>query len=41
MLTVKEKRGNAELELKRIANSSIEELENEVKKDHEKLMPKV
>ena len=41
MLTFKEKRGNAELELKRIANSSIEELENEVKKDHEKSMPKV
>ena len=41
METIKEKRGNPDSELKRIANSSIEELENEVKKDHEKLMPKV
>ena len=41
METIKERRGNPEAELKRIANSSIEELESEVKKDHEKLMSKV
>ena len=41
METIKEKRGNPETELKRIANSSIEELEKEVKLDHEKLMTKI
>ena len=41
METIKEKRGKPEPELKRIANASIEELESEVKIDHEKLMPKV
>ena len=41
METIKEKRGNADPELKRIANASIEELEIEVKIDHEKIMPKV
>ena len=41
METIKEKRGNPDPELKRIANSSIEDLESEVKKDHQKLMPKV
>jgi succinate dehydrogenase / fumarate reductase flavoprotein subunit len=41
METIKEKRGNADPELKRIANASIEDLEIEVKIDHEKIMPKV
>ena len=40
METIKEKRENPDSELKRIANSSIEELENEVKKDHEKVNAK-
>ncbi len=41
METLKEKRNEPDTELNRIANSSIEELEKEVKKDHNKLMSKV
>ena len=41
METIKEKRGNPDPELNRIANSTIDELEGEVKKDHEKLMEKI
>ena len=41
METIKEKRGNPDPELNRIANSQLEELEGEVKKDHEKLMEKI
>jgi succinate dehydrogenase / fumarate reductase flavoprotein subunit len=41
METVKDNRGNPDAELKRIANSSIEDLDIEVKIDHKKLMPKV
>ena len=38
METIKQKRNEPDPELKRIANSTIEELENEVKKDHNKLI---
>jgi succinate dehydrogenase / fumarate reductase flavoprotein subunit len=41
METIKEKRGNPDPELNRIANSTIDQLEGEVKKDHEKLMEKI
>ena len=41
METIKEKRRNPDPELKRIANSSIEELESEVKLDHDKLLSKI
>ena len=36
METIKEKRSNPDAELKRIANSSIEDLDKEVKLDHQK-----
>ncbi len=36
METIKEKRSNPDPELKRIANSSIEDLDKEVKLDHQK-----
>ena len=36
METIKVKRSNPDSELKRIANSSIEDLEKEVKLDHHK-----
>ena len=39
--TLKEKRNEPDAELNRIANSSIEDLEKEVKKDHNKLMSEV
>ncbi len=38
MESIKQKRNEPDAELKRIANSTIEELENEVKKDHNKLI---
>ena len=41
METLKEKRNEPDAELNRIANSSIEDLEKEVKKDHNKLMSEV
>ena len=41
METLKEKRNEPDAELNRIANSSIEDLEKEVKKDHNKLMTEV
>jgi len=41
METLKEKRNEQDAELNRIANSSIEDLEKEVKKDHNKLMSEV
>ena len=41
METIKQERIDPDPELKRIANSTIEELEEEVKKDHNELLSKV
>ena len=41
METIKQNRNEPDPELKRIANSAIEELDNEVKKDHNKLTSEV